>query len=60
MSGWTNGHWVRTRTDEGAKAFADEQRLEKERHERAAARSRARRAEAVAWVRAAWRRLRRS
>lgn len=30
----SNGHWVRTRTEEGAKAFMAEQRAESERRNR--------------------------
>jgi hypothetical protein len=52
-----NGHWIRTRDPEGAKAFLDEQRMDRERREQAAARSRARRADAFAWLRSTWRRL---
>ncbi|HEV7948814.1 MAG TPA: hypothetical protein VGP24_03510 [Glaciihabitans sp.] len=31
FSGGGNGHWVRTRTPEGAKAFLTEKRIEQER-----------------------------
>lgn len=53
-----NGQWVRTRTPEGAKAFLDEQRMEHERREQAAAKARARRADAMAWLRSGWQWLR--
>jgi hypothetical protein len=52
-----NGHWVRTRTPEGAKAFLQEKQMEAERHQAAAARSRARRRAATEWIKARWRRL---
>lgn len=52
-----NGHWVRTRSPEGAKAFLQERAMEAERREAAAARSRERRRAAMGWIRARWQQL---
>ena len=59
MNRGMNGHWVSTRTPEGAKAFMDGQRLDQERRDRADELARARRADALARIRSLWRMLRR-